>query len=312
VRPAPVGPVQEGRNEQRDQPERTELQHALHQNGSDHGECQDRRKPTGSQDRAVRRSELSAQRLGLLRLVQPWLAEQEQDQTGAHEGRDGQEVGQPQRRHGRDRAAGQRAAHERCALHEPNTAHRPLEVAAASGLLEHRARQTRRSRLQREEPAEEAGGDHVDPDALAQTADHHAHVGGDRGEDQDAPPAPTIGEDARRPSRAGTTTAYTAAMTPTEAASKPIVVMNSFSIGTHRASPCRAAAYGGRRRGRSTLVSALVRAHLRSGRVRKDPSFPPFWSGETARGVRTHRSPLPMCCLSRPGPGRGRPVRGRP
>jgi hypothetical protein len=37
----------------------------------------------------------------------------------------------------------------------------------------------------------------------------------------------------------GTTTAYTAAMTPTDAGLKPIEVMNSFSMGTHRARFCR-------------------------------------------------------------------------
>ena len=38
-------------------------------------------------------------------------------------------------------------------------------------------------------------------------------------------------------SRTGTTTAYTAAMMPTDAEVKPIWVMKSFSIGTHSASP---------------------------------------------------------------------------
>ena len=39
-------------------------------------------------------------------------------------------------------------------------------------------------------------------------------------------------------SSSGTTAAYAAAITPTEAASKPIWVMNSFSMGTHKISPC--------------------------------------------------------------------------
>jgi hypothetical protein len=41
-------------------------------------------------------------------------------------------------------------------------------------------------------------------------------------------------------SNSGVTAAYAAAITPTDAASKPICVMNSFSIGTHKSSPCNA------------------------------------------------------------------------
>src|SRR5215208_3556158 len=48
----------------------------------------------------------------------------------------------------------------------------------------------------------------------------------------------------------GTTAAYAAAIAPTEAASKPISVMNTFSMGTHKISPCSATANcsGSRRR----------------------------------------------------------------
>src|SRR5918994_7042704 len=58
-------------------------------------------------------------------------------------------------------------------------------------------------------------------------------------------------------SRTGTTTAYTDAMSPIDAEVKPIVVMNSFSIGTHRARFCRnVARYRGPRRRRRTCGSA--------------------------------------------------------
>src|SRR4029450_11579444 len=73
-------------------------------------------------------------------------------------------------------------------------------------------------------------------------------------------------------SSTGTTTAYTAAMTPTEAGLNPIVVMNSFSMGTHRARFWRkTAAYSGPRRRLSSCLSGLVEV---AGVVANSPPQP--------------------------------------
>ena len=74
--------VQEGGDEQGDQPERPELQHALHQHRADHGERHDRSQVPTGQDRAVGRGDLSAKGLPLLRLVELWVLKQAEDHGG--------------------------------------------------------------------------------------------------------------------------------------------------------------------------------------------------------------------------------------
>ena len=68
-------------------------------------------------------------------------------------------------------------------------------------------------------------------------------------------------------SSSGTTAAYAAAMTPTEAAVNPICDMNSFSTGTHRSMPCSptASCSGSSRRASVRGVGPAATARLTGG-----------------------------------------------
>lgn len=102
-------------------------------------------------------------------------------------------------------------------------------------------------------------------------------------------------------SKTGTTTAYTAAITPTPAASKPMPVMKSFSTGTHSARFCRnAAAYSGASRRRSFRRAAPpsgagVREPLTRNRYPEPAAQPP-----APRGSRARDAPKGRCPPARP------------
>ena len=135
------------------------------------------------------------------------------------------------------------AGDQRDALGEPDPADALLERVAVPGFLQHGVVDdgVQCSRVHREEDAEDQGAEDVGGDVGAESADQRAQRQGDAGHDQDAAPAPPVGEDARghlddrarrrrrrRPSRRP------------PPASKPISLMNSFSTGTQSMKPCKA------------------------------------------------------------------------
>ena len=108
--------VQERRHGQRDEPQRAELKHALHEERADHRQGDDRPQMAAGEDRPVGRADLRAQRLALPRLVELRLAESQEQARRDEEQRRSREVRQPQRGELRNEAAGQRARHQPDAL----------------------------------------------------------------------------------------------------------------------------------------------------------------------------------------------------
>ena len=102
----------------------------------------------------------------------------------------------------------------------------------------------------------------------------------------------------------GTSAAYAAAITPMDAASKPMSVMNSFSTGTHSMNPIRATAtVSGRSRRASRLWASTARSWssvMRGGHVR-----PESWGRSSVTAVARYSSiaartaALPRCSRTR-------------
>jgi hypothetical protein len=180
-------------------PQRAELEDGLGEDGREHQQGGDGQEPAVPAQHPERGGDVAAQRLRLARLVQARLPERRQPQDREGDERQRGEVGDPGSGHGRERAPTEGAEHQRRALDHPHPAQDRLEALAGAGLLQDRVVDdgVDRAGLHGEVHAQQQGGDDVAGDIGAEPAHHDAEQRAHVADDQDAPPAPPVGEDPR-------------------------------------------------------------------------------------------------------------------